>query len=84
MLSSDTGGYVFNFGARCNLPGDIQTVSRAELYAILVVVRFVTHGYLCVVSDSEITVDMYHKGRDIAEAPINGDLWSELFALVAS
>jgi hypothetical protein len=44
----------------------VQTVPRAELYAIFVVVKKVPYGTIMIVSDSKINVDMFYKSRMVA------------------
>jgi hypothetical protein len=48
------------------LVGEVQTVPRAELYAMFVVVKKVPYGTIMIVSDSKINVDMFYKSRMVA------------------
>lgn len=58
--------YQLQFGAHFPLVGEVQTVPRAELYAIFVVVKKVPYGTIMIVSDSKINVDMFYKSRMVA------------------
>ena len=65
------------------LPGDIQTVPRAELTAVLVTVSNIEYfGTIDFFTDSEITKDTYYKGKHRAKHANNADLWTELFQLI--
>ena len=52
-----------SFGLSFALPGKIQTVPRSELMAICTVIRLVQNGWVEIVSDSKINVDMFYKPR---------------------
>ena len=71
MLDND---FKVVLGASLPLPGKIQTVPRAELYAMYTVVRNVSGGAVRIVSDSEINVNMYYNNRDYAYQSANGVL----------
>ena len=66
-------------GLSCPLPGEVQTVPRAELYGFFTVVRNVSHGLVEIVSDSKVNVDIYNKGRETALKATNYDIWQEIF-----
>jgi hypothetical protein len=57
----------------------VQTVPRAELFAIATVIQHVTHGDIHIISDSKINVDLYKKPRAQSLASSNADLWIEIF-----
>ena len=61
-LASMDPPFEIEFGASFALPGDVQTVPRAELFAITLLAERVSHGVLYVVSDSSVNVNMYHQG----------------------
>ena len=62
------------------LEGEIQTVPRAELFAILTLVQHLQPGSeSIVVSDSKVNVDLFRKGKYPAMASTNGDLWQIMF-----
>ena len=71
--------YTIQFAARCQLPGEWQSVPRAELYAIYMLVSHVRFGVLRVVSDSDVNIGMYYRGKLAAIASVNGDLWKLIF-----
>ena len=76
VLSSD----LFLWGAFAPLPGKLQTVPRAELYAILVVCQHVVReGHIVIVSDSKLNVDAFNKGEPFCMTAANCDLWREVF-----
>ena len=54
VVQSNIGGFLFALGAYCAPPGTPQTVPRAELFAIIVLV-FLAHEGAClsVVADSD-------------------------------
>jgi len=74
--------FTLQWAARFPLPGTHQSVPRAELYAIYMLVTRVKYGVLKVVSDSFVNVDMYHKGKLAALKSVNSDLWKAVFAHV--
>ena len=75
----------YAFGAWSALVGEVQTIPRGELYALVVLVRNVEHSaWLHVFSDSKVNIDLYHKGKSICVASPNGDLFEELFGLISS
>merc|ERR1712216_778614 len=67
------------FSSMFPLAGPIQTVPRAELFAICQVVANVSHGKVRILSDSKVNVDLYGKSRASALASTNGDLWLDIF-----
>ena len=63
------------------LPGEIQTNNRAEIYAILIVVRNIElAGKIDFFTDNKIARDTYNKGKDRARLANHADLWSEIFS----
>ena len=79
LLDSVTIGFAASFP----LPGYVQTVPRAELYAMLAVVERV-ESWATIVSDSKINVDLYEAGPVSAMKSANGDLWRRFFTSVES
>ena len=69
--------FQIQFAARCPLPGDFQSVPRAELYAIYIVVSHVFHGIVRVISDSEINISKFYQGKAAALASVNFDIWEK-------
>ena len=61
------------------LVGVVQTVPRAELYAIVQTAVKVASGVVRIVSDSKINVDLYYQPRPASLASCNSDLWRILF-----
>ena len=65
------------------LPGPLQTVPRAELYGILMVLRAVDPcSDVCAASDSQLNVKQYHAGLAVAGTSVNSDLWFALWRAV--
>ncbi len=76
-------GSVHQFGVSCALPGDIQTVPRAEITAALICIMHLMHGALVrFYSDNFPFVQSFNKGRDHCRALLNADLYCELFELI--
>lgn len=72
----------FSWGAFAVLDGENQSVPRAELAAILCVLRRVSGGPVEIASDSKINVDRYADGIDACLSACNSDLWRQLWAEV--
>ena len=70
------------WGAYSPLPGHLQTVTRAELFAIFVVVMYAS-GTVTVVTDSKVNADAFTAGRDFCEQTANSDLWRRLWVLLS-
>ena len=75
---------VLEFGAFGALPGAKQSAPRGELFSILVVVTHVVAGVVHIYTDSQLNVDLYVLGPDKCKASSNGDLWAELFDILAT
>ena len=73
---------LLTFGVFAPLPGHAQTSPRGELYAILLVVRNVSEGNLCIKSDSKISVDLFRAGKERCLEAANSDLWAEIWQLL--
>ena len=71
-------------GARCigalwgTLGEGIQTVPRAELYAVYMAIKHST-GTTTIYSDCKYVVDGFHKGKGLTIHGSHGDLWSLLW-----
>ena len=63
------------WGAYAPLVGSVQSIPRAELFAIWVVVSMVQSGNLEIASDSKVNVDVFLRGRDACRLSENADLW---------
>ena len=75
--------HAFCFGLYCPLPGVEQSVPRAELYGILIVVKHaVPSAVLDIRSDSKVNVDMFTTGRENTLHSTSADLWQELWSLI--
>ena len=72
------------WAAHAPLPGLVQTVPRAELYAITLVTSKMSHGIVHVVSDSKINVDLFGRGRNACLVSANSDPWRHMFENVDS
>jgi len=71
------------FAAHFPLPGDVQTVARGELYALLVLIRMASPGSIVVfVTDNKGVYDKYNSGPTRASLSSNCDLYYELFQIV--
>ena len=76
---------LIQFGAYGALPGSKQTVPRAELFAIFMIVENLAHGTrACITTDSKINVDLHDKGRQHATDSVNGDLWFHIYESIDS
>ena len=74
-----------HWGAFAPLVGARHTVPRAELYAIVIVLRNCVHdACLDIASDSKLNVDLYLKGKQSCMASSSPDLWSDAFSLIES
>ena len=71
------------WGLFAPLPGQVHTVVRGELYAILVIARLVSPSIpLEIASDSKVNIDLYLAGYQACMATTNADMWEELFQLI--
>jgi hypothetical protein len=68
-----------SWGAYCVLPGIVQTVPRAELFALIVVIRFAARP-LVIYTDSEWCFSRVNQPKK-ALAGTHADLWHIFFAL---
>jgi len=68
------------WGQSFNLPGEIQTVPRGELYVLQYLVEQASHhSHIEYVTDSKVNADLYNKGFDRATASSNCDLFKFIF-----
>ena len=68
------------FDAWSPLPGQIQTVPRAELFALLIVARHARPDALIhFFTDNKNTRDTYYKGKYRASLAATADMWVSLF-----
>ena len=71
------------FGAFGVLPGEKQTVPRAELYAILeIIINLLPNAAVEICSDSKVNIDLYQAGEEQAVKSANSDLWTHMFELI--
>ena len=82
MESSSVGLPRFLWGAWAVLPGSKQTVPRAELFAMLLVVRHVVAGDVTIKSDSLVNCELFGKGKSACLLSVNHDLWAQLWSLI--
>ena len=81
MLADQEGGVVH--GAHFNFPGKIQTVTRGELFAFVVLIRFIEP-----LAKVEFVTDNYNVFRTFNGGPAAGvnsancDLYGEIFKLI--
>ena len=57
---------------------------RAELYAIVKVVQCVSHGWVIIVSDSLINIDLWRAGSSKSLRSSNADLWRLFYDYVST
>ena len=82
-LASVREDHELNFGLFCNLPGDIQTVSRGELFALVVLARFLVPMAECeLITDNKGVHKTYVGGPASGANRTNCDLYEELFKLM--
>ena len=71
------------FDASMPLPGQIQSNNRAEIYAILIVIRNIEisrkNDFF---TDNKPARNTYNKGRNRARLACHADLWTEMFDLI--
>ena len=70
------------WGAFAPLPGAAQSVPRAELYAILVIIERAAPGAFVIRTDSKVNVQLFQRGKEATFASVNSDLWSRLWAVL--
>ena len=74
----DTGK--LQFGVRSNLPGDIQTVARGELFALTDLIdRAEQFSEIEYITDNWAVFNLYNKGPKHTALSFNSDLFSHLF-----
>ena len=83
-FSSDSDSLVpLLWGVCTPLPGVTHTVPRAELFAVLLILRnMVVGGVALVKTDSKITADLFFAGRARCLEAANADLWCELWTCI--
>ncbi len=75
----------FSFGIYWNVPGATQTVPRAELLAVVLVLeRVVTGAQVHIYTDHENMCFFFKQGEAVALLAINSDLRARLFTLASS
>ena len=73
-------GDKFIWGFHGPLPGRHQTIPRAELFAIVTVLRTVDPAAsLVICTDSQIAVRQFTAGRSATEASLNCDVWEDFW-----
>jgi hypothetical protein len=70
----------FSWGCHSPLPGDRQTVPRAELFAIILIAKNAAPGDVTVYSDSLLSVNLYNGGQAGCLKSDNVDLWQDLWS----
>ena len=76
-------GVQVHFWAYGPLPGEVQTVPRGELFAIVTAFEN-THPEqpLEVITDSQVNEKLYQKGPRATQEAANYDLWQRLWAIL--
>ena len=70
-------------GVYCKLPGQVQTVPRAEATALLVLLHHMAHNSIIeFVSDNETLVDAFNAGRHHCRRILNSDIYDEIFGIL--
>ncbi len=65
------------FGAKCNLPGEIQTVPRGEIYALVLLVIFADPlAELDYVTDNKGLFNAFRQGPEYCQNAANCDLYN--------
>ena len=65
-----------NFGASFNLPGEVQTVGRGELFALWYLAeQLQVNSDISFITDNLNVHDTFHKGSIAARNSNNCDLW---------
>ena len=73
------------WGVQLNLPGQIQTVPRAELFALhFLVNEAVSHSTLEFITDNQKNSETFNKGAEYAKNSINADLFKSIFCNIAT
>ena len=68
------------WGQHFNLPGNIQTVPRGELYVLLYLVeRLEPFAHVTYVTDNQKMSETYNKGKGAALKSTNCDLFKDIF-----
>jgi hypothetical protein len=68
------------FGLHCNLPGQIQSVGRGELFALVMLSRqLLPVTNVMYVTDNKPLSDTFNKGPMAGRSSVNCDLYKELF-----
>ncbi len=70
------------YGVHCNLPGEIQTVPRGEIYALYLLLELASPlSTLDYVTDNEGLYNIYTKGPKHSQATNNCDLYKQIHQL---
>ena len=74
------GPFCKEWGIRMNLPGAVQTVARAELYALYFLLNNLEpNSRVIFVTDNEANYKKYHAGEEAALRSMNSDLFKSIF-----
>ena len=81
ILADAEGNMIW--GAKFNLPGQVQTVPRAELFAVVFVLELVEAGSTVIfTTDSYKNCESYHKGPMHTQYSLNADLFRRMFTAI--
>ena len=73
-------GGIFSFGISYKLPGEIQTVPRAEVSALATLVEHACEGsHITYIGDNLPVVEMFNKGQNHCSTAANCDLFENIF-----
>ena len=84
-IASLDDSHQFHFGIKYPLPGEVQTVPRAELSAMVTLVEIAeVDSIIIYVGDNPPAIKLYNKGEAICKRSTNADLYNKLFHHIKS
>ena len=64
------------FAVKYKLPGEVQTVPRAEASAMATAAQMAApQAFIIYIGDNQQVISMYHKGREAATASTNSEIY---------
>ncbi len=80
-MSRDGSGNIV-VGAKFSLPGDVQTVPRAELFCAVYLVNRASSGVdIEYITDNKGLANIFNKGPMAAKTSTNCDLFDDIFSI---
>ncbi len=84
-IASLDDSHQFHFGIKYPLPGEVQTVPRAELSAMVTLVEIAeVDSIIIYIGDNLPVIKLYNKGEAICKRSTNADLYKKLFHHIKS